>query len=181
MTSRRTGGNEFWWSGDRSERFWIEQLKTDAYGEKLIAPDNSKYATMHGVEVGDIVFRWYSERHPEAGSKRGGIYAVSRVTGTVRPSEQLWDGKLCLEIPLTPRTFLRRPILLRDLKELEIESHAHQEQRKGNVRPLPTYSPWQFPKTGLKPVTRYLTKLTSRDVEIIGQHRSHLITAIAGV
>ncbi|MGP5008400.1 hypothetical protein ACTXJK_16035 [Brachybacterium tyrofermentans] len=180
MMPSPTRQHEFWWSGDRSERFWIEQLKTDAYGDKLIAPDNSKYATMHGVGVGDVVFRWYSERHPEAGPKRGGIYAVSRVIGGARRSDQLWDGKLCVEIPVTQRTFLHQPILLRDLKQLAGEFRAHQEQLEEDVRPLPSYSPWQFPKTGLKPMTRYLTKLTARDVELIGQHHPHLITAVVG-
>ncbi|GLI29536.1 MULTISPECIES: hypothetical protein [Brachybacterium] len=179
MTPRPARQHEFWWSGDRSERFWIEQLKTDSYGDKLIAPDNSTYATMHGVEVGDVVFRWYSERHPEAGPKRGGIYAVSRVIGGARRSDQLWDGKLCVEIPVTPRNFLRRPILLRDLKELEGEFRTHQQELETDVLPSPLYSPWQFPKTGLKPMTRYLTKLTVRDVELIGQHHPQLAPALA--
>lgn len=180
MTRSLDRHREFWWSGDRSERFWIEQLKTDLYGDKLIAPDDAKYAAMQGVEVGDLVFRWHSERHPNAGPKRGGIYAVSRVIGGARRSDQLWDGKLCVEIPVTQRTFLREPILLRDLKELEGEFRAHQGQLEEEVRPLPLYSPWQFPKTGLKPMTRYLTKLTARDVELIGQHHPHLITAVVG-
>ncbi|MGP5641633.1 hypothetical protein ACTXPS_19625 [Brachybacterium tyrofermentans] len=179
MTPSFARQHGFWWSGDRSERFWIELLKTDAYGDKLIAPDSSRYATMQGVEVGDFVLRWYSERHPQAGSKRGGIYAVSRVIGHPRPSDELWDGKLCVEIPLTRRAFLRKPILLHDLKELERHLSAHQNSLEEEVRPLPLYSPWQFPATGLKPMTRYLTKLTTRDVEMIGQHHPHLITTVA--
>lgn len=180
MTPSSARHHKFWWSSDRSERFWIEQLKTDEYGDKLIAPNNSKYSTMHGVEVGDVVFRWHSERHPEAGPKRGGIYAVSRVIGGARQSDQLWDGKLCVEIPVTPRAVLRRPILLRDLKTLESEFRTHQERPKADVLPSPLYSPWQFPKTGLKPMTRYLTKLTARDVELIGLHHPQLITAVVG-
>lgn len=57
----------FWWSGDRTERYWVEQLRTDEYGDRLIAPDGPRYATMHGVAVGDLVLRWYSERHPDGG------------------------------------------------------------------------------------------------------------------
>ena len=181
MTHTQALRQEFWWSGDRSERFWVEQLKTDAYGDKLIAPDNSRYVAMHGVEVGDIVFRWYSERHPVAGPKRGGIYAVSRVAGKIRRSDQTWDGQSCEEVPLTPRTFLRAPILLRDLKDLEDEFYAHREALKRSVRPSALHSPWQFPRTGLKPMTRYLTKLTTQDVELIGKHHSHLVTAVATV
>lgn len=179
MTSRHFRQYEFWWSGDRSERFWIEQLKTDAYGDKLIAPDDPKYAIMHGVEVGDIIFGWHSERHPDAGPKRGGIYALSRVIGRVRPADQLWDDKLFLEIPVTRRTFLQRPILLHDLRNLESHFRTHQEMRGEKVHPLPLYSPWQYPATGLKPMMRYLTKLTAHDVELIGQHHPQLIPALA--
>ena len=54
MTAPTTRTSDFWWSGDRSEKYWIEQLRTDEYGDRLIAPDTSTYATMHGVEVGEL-------------------------------------------------------------------------------------------------------------------------------
>ncbi|MGP5079271.1 hypothetical protein ACTXKZ_14565 [Brachybacterium alimentarium] len=178
MDPRATTNRHFWWSGDRSERFWIEQLRTDELGDKLIAPNSSTYTTMHGVEVGDIIFRWYSERHPEAGATRGGIYAVSRAIGRVRPSAQLWEGQSCLEIPVTRRTLLRRPILLNDLKRREDEFRGNRDSLAGKVSPLPLYSPWQFPATGLKPMTRYLTKLTAEDVEVIAADHPHVATAM---
>lgn len=180
MSPPRPADHDYWWSGDRSERFWIEQLKTDEYGDKLIAPDSEKYSTMHGVEVGDLIFRWYSERHPRAGSKRGGIYAVSRTIGRVRASSQLWEGQACLEIPVTRRTFLRRPILLNDLKRREDELRANRDSLAEKVTAQPLYSPWQFPKTGLKPMTRYLTKLTAEDLEVIVADHPHLAIAMTG-
>ncbi|MGP5641425.1 hypothetical protein ACTXPS_18545 [Brachybacterium tyrofermentans] len=146
MPIERATQHEFWWSGDRTQRFWIEQLKTDAYGDKLTAPDTSRYATMRGVEVGDIVFRWYSERHPEAGRRLGGIYAASKVIGQIRRSEQLWDGQSCNEIPLAPRSYLRDPILLRDLKDLEAEFHTHQTALATAVQPSSPYSLCSSPK-----------------------------------
>lgn len=178
MSSRAPKDRDFWWGGDRSERFWIEQLKTDEYGDKLIAPDSPKYAPMHGVEVGDIIFRWYSERHPEAGVKLGGIYAVSRAIGRLRNSDQLWEGQSCLEIPVTRRTFFRRPILLNDLKRREDELRTNRDSLAEKVSPLPLYSPWQFPAKGLKPMTRYLTKLTAEDLEVIVADHSHVATAM---
>ena len=178
MTAPTTRTSDFWWSGDRSEKYWIEQLRTDEYGDRLIAPDTSTYATMHGVEVGDLVMRWYSERHPEAGPRRGGIYAVSRVIGRVRSSPDLWDGQECLEIPLTRRTFLRRPIYLNDLKKLQKQLEANRDRLARTVGSTALYSPWQFPATGLKPMTRYLTKLTAEDVELIVADHPHLATAM---
>lgn len=178
MNRRGSKDHPFWWSGDRSERFWIEQLKTDEYGDKLIAPDSSKYATMHGVEVGDIIFRWYSERHPVAGPKLGGIYAVSRAIGRVRSSAQLWEGQSCLEIPVTRRMHLRRPILLNDLKDREDELRENRDSLTGKVSPHALYSPWQFPAKGLKPMTRYLTKLTAEDLEVIVADHPHVATAM---
>lgn len=178
MTSAESRGHQFWWSGDRSEKYWIEQLRTDEYGDRLIAPDKSSYAPMHGVEVGDLVLRWYSERHPEAGPKRGGIYAVSRVIGRVRTSPDVWEGQQCLEIPLTRRTPLRRPIYLNDLKPLEDRLKANRDELARSVSTSSLYSPWQFPRTGLKPMTRYLTKLTTEDLELIVADHPHLATAM---
>lgn len=175
---RHATSNDFWWSGDRTERYWIEQLKTDDYGDRLIAPDDSTYATMRAVEVGDLVLRWYSERHPSAGPGRGGIYAVSRVIGRPRSTPDLWEGRQCLEVPLTRRAFLRRPILLNDLKNLEDHLKADREALARSVPTKALYSPCQFPRTGLKPMTRYLTKLTAEDLELIVGDHPHLATVM---
>lgn len=164
----------YWWSGNRSERYWIEQLKTDKYGERLIAPDNPTYAVMRGVEIGDLVFRWYSERHTAAGARRSGIYAVSRVIGDVRPSEEVWEGHSCLEVPVSVRTLLSRPILLQDIKPLEGAFLENRRVLATAVGDLPLYSPWQFPVKGLKPMTRYLTKLAVADLESIIADHPHL-------
>lgn len=168
----------FWWSGDRTERYWVEQLRTDEYGDRLIAPDDPRYATMHGVEVGDLVLRWYSERHPDGGPRRSGVHAVSRVIGRLRPSTDLWEGSTSVEIPLTRRTMLDRPVLLTDLKRREDEFRASSEALAEAVAPMPRHSPWQFPRTGLKPMTKYLTKLIRADLEVIVADHPHLATAM---
>lgn len=178
MTPRNSADHDFWWSGDATERFWIELLKTDEYGDRLFAPDNSKYRPMHGVEVGDVVFHWFSERHPHAGPKKGGIYAISRVTGPLRVSDRLWEGHTCNEIPLSGRSYLQRPVLLEELKQREHELRTNRDSLSSRARRKPIYSPWQFPSTGLKPMTRYLTKLMSADLEVIAADHPHIVTAL---
>lgn len=178
MTALTDRTPDFWWTGDRSEKYWIELLRTDDYGDRLVAPDNPTYATMHGVEVGDLVMRWLTERHPGAGRGRAGIYAVSRVVGRVRKSPDLWGGQKCLEIPVTRRTVLNHPIYLKDLKALQDQLESNQKKLARSVSNASLYSPWQFPSKGLKPVMGYLFKLTADDVELIVADHPHLATAM---
>lgn len=98
--------------------------------------------------------------------------------GRLRPSTDLWEGSACVEIPLTRRTMLDRPVLLADLKRREDEFRASSEALAETVAPMPRHSPWQFPRTGLKPMTKYLTKLTRADVEVIVADHPHLATAM---
>ncbi|MCT1996848.1 hypothetical protein M3C58_01285 [Brachybacterium muris] len=181
MSATNDADHHFWWSGDAIERFWIEQLQTDEYGDRLIAPDNTTYRPMHGVEIGDVVFHWFSERHPQAGPKKGGIYAVSRVTGPLQRADRLWEEQTSIEIPLSRRSNLNRPILLEDLKQREHELRENKDSLTSHVQGKPLYSPWQFPKTGLKPMTRYLTKLTATDLEVIAADHPHIVIALGRV
>lgn len=181
MSATNDADHHFWWSGDAIERFWIEQLQTDEYGDRLIAPDNTTYRPMHGVEIGDVVFHWFSERHPQAGPKKGGIYAISRVTGPLRLSGPLWEGQTCNEIPLSGRSYLQRPVLLEELKLREHELKANRASLSSRAKQEPIYSPWQFPSTGLKPMTRYLTKLMSTDLEVIAADHPHIVIALGRV
>lgn len=111
----------FWWSGDRTERYWVEQLRTDEYGDRLIAPDGP--LVRHDARGGGrgpgtaLVLGTTPGRRP----RRSGVHAVSRVIGRLRPSTDLWEGSACVEIPLTRRTMLDRPVLLADLKRREDE------------------------------------------------------------
>lgn len=169
---------DFWWSNDRSEKFWIEVLNTEYYGDRLFAPDSSAYRSMRSVQVGDIVFRWHSERHPDARAGHSGIYAVSRVIGHARPSTDRWKGKLSLEAPLTPKVFLRRPVLLTDLKLRQDELQQNLTKLQSRIAPLAAHSLWQFAPSGLKPVTRYLTKVSAADVDLIVSDHPHVTMAI---
>lgn len=133
---------------------------------------------MHAVEIGDVVFHWFSERHPQAGTKRGGLYAVSRVTGPLQRSMQAWEGQLSVEIPLTGRTYLQRPILLDDLKDRRDQLKDNLDKLKTRIAPLSPHSLWQFPGHGMKPVTKYLAKLTAADLELIAADHPHIVTTL---
>ena len=177
MSARKAHEREYWWSSDRFEKYWIELLKTDTQGDRLFAPDTRTYRTMEAVNVGDLVLHWHSERYPGIKGKTSGIYSVSRAIGRVRPSQDLWDGKISVEVPLSRKVPLREPILLPDLKKIADALNNNLERLKA-VEPRPHFSPWQFPDTGLKPMTRYLTKLTAADLELIVAEHPHLATAM---
>lgn len=178
MRTTRRADHNFWWSGDPTERFWIEVLKTDEYGDRLFAPDTPRYKTMHGVEVGDVVFHWLSERHPRIGSKRGGLYAVSRATGPLQRSASHWDKHDSLEMSLTPRVYLRRPVLLEDLKRRRDDLAENLDVLEEAISPMKPHSLWQFTSTGLKPHMTYLAKFTTADLELITADHPHIVTAL---
>ena len=179
MSPSNPANRDFWWTDDHSENFWIEQLKTEGDGDRLWAPDTSTYRAVHGVEVGEIILHWHSERRPDIKPGLSGIYAVSRVIGRTHAAADRWEGQLSIEAPLTRKVPLNRPILLRDLKLRQDEFKQNLDELKRTVGRKSHFSPWQFPGTGLKPVTRYLTKLTSQDLEVIVADHPHLATAIA--
>ena len=178
MSARKTREREYWWSSDRSEKYWIELLKTDMQGDRLFAPDTRTYRTIEAVNVGDLVLHWHSERYPGIKGRASGIYSVSRAIGRIRPSHDLWEGKISVEVPLSRKVPLREPILLPDLKEISDELNRNRVRLEAAIKPRPHFSPWQFPDTGLKPMTRYLTKLTTEDVELIVADHPHLATAM---
>lgn len=178
MTARMRQGAGFWWDGDPSERYWLEQLKTDTDGDRLFAPDTGTYRVMHAVDVGDLVLHWFSERRPDVGPGRSGIYAVSRVVGPARAAADRWEGRPSIDVPLTAKIMLDRPVLLADLKRREEELRRNRDELLADIGDAPHYSMWQFPRRGLKPVVRYLSKLSTADLEIIVADHPHLTAAM---
>lgn len=171
----------FWWDEDADERYWIEQLKTDRYGYRLISPRSRTYATTAAVRPGDIVFHWYSERHPSAGPRRSGIFAVSGAVSRPRRTTDTWDDAPCVEVRLTRRVLLRRPVLLSELRAHAREFRVNQEALQDAIGDRASHSPWQFPATGMKPVLRYLTKFTQADVEELVRARPDIALALGSL
>ena len=135
MSARKTREREYWWSSDRSEKYWIELLKTDMQGDRLFAPDTRTYRTMEAVNVGDLVLHWHSERYPGIKGRTSGIYSVSRAIGRIRPSHDLWEGKISVEVPLSRKVPLREPILLPDLKEISDELNRNRVSGRHQASP----------------------------------------------
>ena len=95
-----------------------------------------------------------------------------------RRSPDLWSCKEFLEIPVTRRTVLKHPIFLTDLNALQEQLESNRKKLARSVSNTTLYSPWQFPRKGLKPVMGYLFRLTIEDLELIVADHPHLATAM---
>lgn len=105
---------------------------------------------------------------------------MSRVVGQVRPSADTWEGLPSIELALTQKIALRRPVLLADLKQRQDALGTNLKSLKARIDPLAPHSMWQFPVTGLEPVVQYLPKLTEEDLELMFSDHPHLATALIG-
>ena len=104
--------------------------------------------------------------------------AGDRVDLDTRRSPDNWSCKEFLEIPATRRAVLKHPIFLTDLNALQEQLESNRKKRARSVSNTTLHSPWQFPRKGLKPVTGYLSRLTTEDLELIVADHPHLATAM---
>lgn len=154
-----------WWSGDPSQRYWMELVTVDTWGSELIAPDEPRHALMHDVSIGDVVFHWVGKNNPQR--RPSGMYGVSVVAGTLQNDAGEWLGRLANTIELTGYTAFDSPILLTELRAYQDDIFALVERLKAREQ-LTLHFPFQkHPSSGLKPNQRYLSKLPVEMLDIV--------------
>lgn len=159
-----TPTRELWWSGDSSQRYWMELINVESWGSELVAPEEPRHALMHEVHEGDIVFHWVGKNNPKR--KPAGLYGKSVVAGALRRDNGEWLGRAANTIELTGYTAFDPPILLPEVRQRESEILTlleDFESRYGTV-----HYPFHRHKTaGLKPNQRYLMKFPSELLDIV--------------
>jgi hypothetical protein len=151
-----------WWDSDATQRYWMEVVHVEEFGEQLVAPEESRHDRMHDVRTGDVVLHWVSKRNPM--KWKPGIYGASVVAGELQPNGGTWLGKPANTIALAKYKALREPYLLGQLQA------NHQEDILGILEGLTKelvkrpkqkgYFPFNRHSTiGLKPNEGYLFKL----------------------
>lgn len=169
-----------WWSGDPSERYWLEITNRDNLGENLIAPQQNdagreewSYALVNYVRPGDIVLHW-----TKLGQRS--IFGYSRVVtepfqsslewqsrgsyGRTRPPSREEDA---WEASLEGYTELRSPATQDVLRALEPRIRTVRDELV-DEHGSPIYFP--FAISDLRPLRAsqaYLTKFPARLVELI--------------
>ena len=82
----------YWWSGDASERYWLEATDRPDIGSDLRAPmadeadrPNWRYLLFQAARVGDVVFHY--------NKKVGAIIGLSTIAGSPRSQPIVWAAR----------------------------------------------------------------------------------------
>lgn len=144
-----------WWSDSPLEKYWME-IAIDSWGNKLVAPEHSRHAIMHDVQVDDVVFHWVGKNNTRALAP--GLYGYSRVAGELKRDSGIWKDEKANEIELTDYVAFSSPIYLEEIRKYSTRILDVLESLRESTRKT-TYFPFQEHKGfGVKPNQRYLTK-----------------------
>ena len=159
-----------WWSGDDSERYWLEiAQRSSGLGEELDIPTRNRaghsspgYELIKFVRAGDVVFHWHRGR---------GIVGWSIATGTVedvetRDSEPML-GEPGWRMSLTDYTPLDPVVTYQDTQGLETQIRdIHSDLKETHTGSL--YFPFSFSdKQGMRPAESYLAKFPRALAELL--------------
>lgn len=144
-----------WWADSPMEKYWMEVV-VDTWGNKLVAPEHSRHAIMHDVQIGDVVFHWVGKNNTRGLTP--GLYGYSTVASELKRDSGTWKNEKANEIALAGYTEFSSPIYLEEIRDHSDEIIKILESlRKTNSKTL--YFPFQEHKGfGVKPNQRYLTK-----------------------
>ncbi|EMY32857.1 hypothetical protein D477_017949 [Arthrobacter crystallopoietes BAB-32] len=159
-----------WWSGDPTQRYWMELVNVDSWGSELVAPDEPRHALMYDVAVGDVVYHWVGKNNPQR--RPSGMYGVSVVAGNLQRDAGEWLGQPANTIELTGYTAFDPPLLLGALRSYQQQIFDLIEGLHERERQQTLHFPFQkHPTAGLKPNQRYLSKLPAELLDIVSELR----------
>lgn len=154
-----------WWSGDPSQRYWMEVVTVPAWGSELVAPDKSQYALMKEVSIGDVVFHWVGKNNLQR--RPSGMYGVSAVSGPLHRGTGVWEDKPADTIALSGYTPFDPAFLLVDMRTYQDEILQLLENLR-RLHQKTVHFPFHKHQTaGLKPNQRYLSKFPAEILDII--------------
>ncbi len=161
-----------WWSGEPSERFWVEITQRSNVGEDLWAPKTDQsgrpywgYELLTYTRPGDVVFHWHKHL---LGTPA--LIGWSVIAGPVRDAFEEWQprgtyGRAALsqglrpvwQVPLSGYTSLAKPVTEADVRSLEAELRDSLSDA-GTDQGGPLYFPFAF--SGKRPVRAAQTYFT---------------------
>lgn len=173
-----------WWSGDNTERYWVEVTDRSDLGENLHTPKASTtgtstwgYELVNYVQPGDVVFHWH-KRIADAGPA---LVAWSVATGDIEDTQIKWQAhgtygraaeppppRPAWLMPLVDYTPLDPVITYDDIKSLEpMIRTIEADLRETHGGPL--YFPFSFSeKRPIRTTQTYLAKFPRALAELLG-------------
>lgn len=130
-----------WWSGDSSERFWMEITDRSDVGVDLFAPTEDSggrpywgYELLTHVRPGDLVLHWHKTMLGEGAivgwSRAIGVYEHTDISwqarGTVGRARGTTSARPAWRMPLEGFVFLADPVLDADVRR--VEKHLRRAQ-----------------------------------------------------
>ncbi|WP_320784451.1 protein NO VEIN domain-containing protein [Streptomyces sp. CRN 30] len=169
-----------WWSGDPSERYWLEITNRDDIGTNLLAPqlndrgeDYWSYSLVRQVRPGDLVLHWDKNHGP-------GVVGYSHVVGEPFASTITWQSRgtygrrrgdatpepePAWEARLGGYRRLEHPVTQTRLREIEPRLRVLRDQL-AEALGTPLYFPFVFSdRRPLRAAQGYLTKVPRACVE----------------
>lgn len=174
----RRRNEKHWWTGNDSERFWLESTDRDDLGTNLHAPklddagkENPKYDLFRFSRPGDIVFHYHKK--PQA------VIAWSVVGGPIESATILWGARghkakkrgatayvrPSWRMPLSDLTYLTQPLSLDELRRTSDSLRAIRDDLSAQFN-LTTYFPFELSHTRpVRPLPGYIFKLPKAVVD----------------
>lgn len=173
-----------WWAADPDQRFWMEITDREDLGADLFAPTANGsgqpywgYELITYVQPGDIVLHWHKTLADEPA-----IVGWSQATGAYEDTDISWQahgtvgrgtGSLKLRpawrMPLVSFTLLTNPVLISDVRALELELRQAQSGLEARYPNGSLYFPFGFSdKRELRAQQAYFVKMPREVLEILG-------------
>lgn len=165
-----------WWSGNESEKYWLEATDRKDLGANLIAPisNNAGQRLVAHVNPGDIVFHYYLPvKAIVALSVASGAPYVSKLRWPERDKSPERDA-YCID--LVNYTELEEPITLEDFRNFDTRIRSIKTSLL-KIHGKSVYFPFQM-RRNVDPAQNYLSKFPQALIEIFSQITDQILEKV---